>query len=57
MSSTSTCLKKSCFSRITEVVVNKDTSEDNRVYLCTKLQNVVVKSEKNIINTSFVKSQ
>lgn len=57
MSSTSTCLKKSCFLRITEVVVSENTSEDNRVYLCTKLQNVVVKSEKNIINTSFVKSQ
>ncbi|CAH8489267.1 unnamed protein product [Schistosoma bovis] len=38
-------------------VVNKNTSGDNRMYLSTKLQNVLLKPENNTVNTSFAKSQ
>ena len=37
-------------------VVNENTSGDNRMYLNTKLQNLLVKSENHTVNSSFAVS-
>lgn len=44
-------------SQSVHMVINENTSGDDRMHLNTRLQNILLKSENYIVNTSFGKYQ